>query len=95
MTALRRLEAAHRRAGRTASTWCCARWRLAAPGAAAAGEPPTASTRPLWSTPVAVSASVVAAAKTCAGEPLPERIPLDYPLVTRAEVDQYLNTTYG
>lgn len=45
--------------------------------------------------PVAVSAGVVAAAKTCAGEPLPERIPLDYPLVTRAEVDQYLSTTYG
>jgi ribose transport system substrate-binding protein len=37
---------------------------------------------------------LVAAAKVCAGEPLPQNITLDYPLVTKANVDQYFGTNY-
>lgn len=44
--------------------------------------------------PLVQPAAVVAAAKVCAGESLPQSIALSYPLVTRANVAQYLGTTY-
>lgn len=45
--------------------------------------------------PVVVPADLVAAAKVCAGEPLPKSIPLEYPLVTKATVKRYLGTNFG
>lgn len=45
--------------------------------------------------PLVQPAAVVAAAKICSGETLPQSIALSYPLVTKANVSQYVNTTYN
>ncbi|MDT7708663.1 MAG: ribose transport system substrate-binding protein [Pseudonocardiales bacterium] len=45
--------------------------------------------------PLVMPMGVVAAAKACANESMPASIPLEYPLVTQANVDQYLGTTYN
>ena len=44
--------------------------------------------------PLVQPAAIVAAAKVCTGESLPQSIALSYPLVTKANVAQYLGTTY-
>jgi ABC-type sugar transport system substrate-binding protein len=45
--------------------------------------------------PVVQPAAEVAAAKVCAGESVPAKVALQYPLVTSANVSKYLGTNFG
>jgi hypothetical protein len=45
--------------------------------------------------PVVQPAAEVAAAKVCAGESVPAKVALQYPLVTTANVSKYLGTNFG
>lgn len=45
--------------------------------------------------PIAAPEGVVAAAKACVGEPLPQRITLDAPLVTKANARMYLGANFA
>jgi ribose transport system substrate-binding protein len=45
--------------------------------------------------PVVAPEDVIAAAKACEHEPMPTFIALDYPLVTKANVQKYLGTNFG
>jgi ABC-type sugar transport system substrate-binding protein len=45
--------------------------------------------------PIVEPADLVAAAKACTGESMPNSIMLNYPLVTKANVKAYLGTNFG